>query len=155
MDYFFGFKTHADGDFVPKENGINDMVLKIDAVTETYTFTITPVSETTELYILGDGCFAGWDNALAFPMNGTGGIYTITAPLNGTDKAIKFITTLGQWDRMYGTDITGTSASGPLAFRATEGDPDPTSIPAPDAVGNYLVTVNTNTMTYTIAAAKK
>ena len=149
------FETNGDGNFVPKVDGTYDMVLKIDAVTETYTFTINPAGVVTELYMLGDGCAAGWDNALALPLNGTGGVYTITTTLNGAGKAIKFITTLGQWAPMYGTDATGTSVSGPLVYRATENDPDPASIPAPDAEGNYLVTVNTNTMTYTIAAAKK
>ncbi|MDX9771506.1 MAG: SusF/SusE family outer membrane protein [Tenuifilaceae bacterium] len=148
------FETNGDGNFVPTEDGVYDMVLKIDAVTETYTFTVNPAGVATELYMLGDGCSAGWDNGLALPMNGTNGLYTITAPLNGAGTAIKFITTLGQWAPMYGTDGTATSTNGPLVYRATESDPDPANIPAPDAVGSYLITVNTTDMTYTIAAAK-
>ena len=149
------FETNADGNFIPTEDGTYDMVLKIDAVTETYTFTVNPAGVSTGLYMLGDGCSAGWDNATALPMDGADGLYTLTTTLNGEGTAIKFITTLGQWAPMYGTDGTATSTSGPLVYRATENDPDPANIPAPDAAGNYLVTVNTNDMTYSIAAAKK
>ncbi len=149
------FGTNGDGNFVPLEDGVYDMVLKIDAVTETYTFTVNPAGAAPELYMLGDGCTAGWDNTAALPLNGTGGVYTITANLQGAGKYIKFITTLGQWAPMYGTDASGTSTGGTLVYRATESDPDPASIPAPDAVGDYLITVNTTAMTYTIAAAKK
>ena len=146
------FGTNTDGNFVPLENGIFDMVLKIDAVTEKYTFTINPAGAAPEMFMLGDGCSAGWDNTLALPMGGTGGIYYLTTTL-GAGKFIKFITTLGQWAPMYGTDASGTNTGGPLVYRATESDPDPSSIPTPATEGKYVVTLNTNTLTYTIAPA--
>ena len=147
------FETNGDKNFVPKENGTYDMVLKIDAVTEDYTLTINPAGVSTGLYMLGNGCSADWNNQNALPMDGSDGLYTITAPLNGAGTEIKFITTLGEWQPQYGTDATGTSTGGPLAVNGDGGDPD--GIPVPDAVGNYLITVNTNDMTYTIAAAKR
>lgn len=146
------FGTNGDGNFVPLENGVYDMVLKIDAVTEKYTFTVNPAGAAPEMYMLGDGCSAGWDNTLALPMVGSNGIYYITTTL-GASKSLKFITTLGQWAPMYGTDATGTSTGGPLVYRATEGDPDPASLPTPATEGKYVVTINTNNLTYSIAPA--
>ena len=148
------FETNGDGNFVPKENGVFDIELKIDAVTETYTFTVNPAGAAPELYMLGDGCSAGWDNTAALPMTGTGGVYSITTNLTSA-KFIKFITTLGQWAPMYGTDATGTGTGGPLVYRATEGDPDPPAIPTPATDGSYKVDVDINAMTYTITAATK
>lgn len=147
------FETNGDGNFVPKENGVYDFELKIDAVTETYTLTVNPAGAAPEMFMLGDGCSAGWDNTLALPMTGTGGIYNITTNLTG-GKYIKFITTLGQWAPMYGTDANGTSTGGNLVYRPTENDPDPASIPTPATDGTYIVSMNTNTLTYTITAKK-
>jgi hypothetical protein len=145
------FETNDDGNFVPTVDGTYDITFVIDALTETYTFTVKEAGAADpELYMLGDGCAAGWDNAVALPLDGTGGLYTITADLTGGGY-IKFITTLGQWAPMYGTDDTGTATGGPLVFRETEDDPDPASIPV-DADGNYTITVNTNDMTYTVVA---
>lgn len=146
------FTTNGDGNFVPTEDGTYDMVLKIDAVTEKYTFTVNPAGAAPEMFMLGDGCLAGWDNTKALPMTGTAGVYSITTSLTA-GKYIKFITTLGQWAPMYGTDAAGTSASGNLVYRPTESDPDPSSIPTPAADGKYVITINTNTLTYTVAPA--
>lgn len=145
------FGTNGDGNFVPSEAGTFDFELKIDAVTETYTLAVNPAGQAPELYMLGDGCTAGWDNTIALPMTGTAGEYTITTTLSA-GKWIKFITTLGAWAPMYGTDAAGTSESGNLVYRATESDPDPNSIPTPATDGTYTVSVNTNTLTYTITA---
>ncbi|MBS4059728.1 MAG: SusF/SusE family outer membrane protein [Bacteroidetes bacterium] len=146
------FTTNNDGNFVPTENGTYDITFKIDAVTEIYTFTVNPAGAAPEMFMLGDGSLAGWDNNAALPLAGADGIYSITTTLNGAGKFIKFITTLGQWAPMYGTDANGTSTGGNLVYRATESDPDPASIPAPEAAGLYVVTINTNDMTYSIAA---
>lgn len=145
------FGTNGDGNFVPTVDGTYDMVLKIDAVTEKYTLTVNPAGAAPEMYILGDGCAAGWDNTKALPMVGSNGIYSITTTLTAA-KSIKFIKTLGQWAPMYGTDGTGTNTGGPLVYRATESDPDPSNVPTPATDGKYCVTINTNTLTYTITA---
>lgn len=140
------------GNFLPLVAGVFDIVFEINAVTEVYTFTVNPAGAAPEMYMLGDGCAAGWNNGAALPMVGSDGVYSITTTLNGAGKYIKFITTLGQWAPMYGTDASGTSTTGSLVFRPTESDPDPASIPAPEAEGVYTITINTNTMTYNIAA---
>ncbi len=53
---------------------------------------------------------------------------------------------------MYGTDANGTSTGGNLVFRETEAVADPASIPTPATEGTYTVSINTNTLTYTITA---
>jgi len=147
------FTTNNDGNFVPTEDGTYDMVLKIDAVTEKYTFTVNPAGAAPEMFMLGDGCTAGWDNTKALPMmKASDGVYYISTTLLGDGKYIKFITTPGQWEPMYGTDAAGTSTGGNLVYRAV-GDPDPASIPCPATEGKYIVTINTNNLTYTIAPA--
>ena len=144
------FEGNGDGNFVPLVDGKYDMILEINAVTETYTFTVNPAGAAPELYLVGDGCAAGWDPGLALPFEGTDGVYTITTELNGDGTFIKFITTLGQWAPMYGTDDDGNTVFGKLVYRETEDDPDPVSIPAPVEAGMFLITVNTNDMTYQI-----
>ncbi len=147
------FEANGDGNFVPLENGIFDIKFEINAVTDSYTFTVNPAGAAPEMFMLGDGCAAGWDNETALPMSKVSdGVYTLTTTLNGTGTFIKFITTFGQWAPMYGTDENATSTSGNLVYRETESDPDPANIPAPEAAGDFVVTMNINDMTYTIAA---
>ena len=148
------FETNADGNFVPTEDGTYDMVLKIDAATETYTLTVNPVAASAEVYMLGDGCDAGWNYDNPMPMNGTDGLYTITTELKGTGTGVKFIPTPGVSIVQYGTNSTGTSTGGPLIYRETIGGKEPAPIPSPETIGNYIITINTNALTYTIAPAR-
>lgn len=148
------FETNNDGNFVPTEDGIFDIEFKINAVTEEFTFTVNPAGAAPELFMLGDGSPAGWDNTAATPLTGTNGEYSITSALPG-GGGIKFITVLGQWAPQYGTNAEGTSTSGTLVLRPTESDPDPAPIPAPADAGTYLISVNTNDLTYTITAVTK
>lgn len=93
------------------------------------------------LYMLGDGCTAGWDNANALPLTGDGkGVFTITTTLTG-GKVIKFIEVLGQWAPMWGAVDGAAGFKGSIRWRPTEADPDPASIPVP-ATGTYQVTVD-------------
>jgi len=83
-------------------------------------------------------------------MEGAGGEYTATVDL-GTGGFFKSISTLGEWQPQYGTDATGTWSGGPLFVNDGTGS-DPDAIPEPDAAGTYVVSINTNTMTYTVTA---
>jgi hypothetical protein len=147
------FGTNGDGNFVPLQNGFYDMELFIDAITEIYTLTVNPAGFEPELYILGDGTPAGWDNTAAMPMNGTNGYYFITLEIPGGGY-IKFLEVLGQWAPQYGTDEYGTSTGGNLVYRPTESYPDPPAIPAPLLAGSYAIIANTNDLTYSITLTK-
>ncbi|NPD46764.1 MULTISPECIES: SusF/SusE family outer membrane protein [unclassified Lentimicrobium] len=141
------FEGNGDGNFVPLADGTYDFVLEIDAITELYTLTVKSAGTTDpELYMLGDGCAAGWDNTVAIPFNGTGGVYTLTADLIAGGEGIKFISVLGQWQPQYGM---GANA-GELAVNDGTGT-DPAAIPV-EADGTYVITVNTNDMTYSVVS---
>jgi hypothetical protein len=141
--------TDPDGDFQAIEAGVFDIELVIDAVTENYTVNVKEAGTADpELYMLGDGTTAGWDNTAALAMMGTDGLYTITSDLTAGGN-VKFITTLGAWAPQYGTDADGTAAMGNLVYRETESDPDPASIPV-DADGTYVITAVTSSLTYMI-----
>jgi len=152
----------SDGNFQPKVDGIYDFELIIDAQTENYTVNVKSAgSADPEMYMLGDGCSAGWENTAALAMDGTGGVYTITTDLvlgvdgdgNPVNGNIKFITTLGQWAPMYGTEAGADPYSGVLVYRETESDPDPSTIPV-EVAGTYTITIDINNLTYTVEAAK-
>ena len=113
------------------------------------------VNVADELYLLGDATSIGWNNTAALPMTGNDGVFTITTNLEGGGTYLKFIVTLGQWTPQYGTDGNGTSTGGNLVYRPDEITPDPYAIPAPSVSGTYIVTANTNNLTYTIVPAKK
>ena len=137
----------TDPPAIPAPATTGEYKITVDTALLTYTIGMP----NPELYMLGDGTPAGWDNAAALPMNGTAGEYSLTLDLPGGGN-IKFIVTLGQWAPQYGTDETGTSTEGPLILRPDEATPDPIAIPAPADAGNYTISVNTNTLTYSITA---
>lgn len=138
-------ETVTDPPAIPAPAEAGQYKITIDTLALTYTIGVP----TPEMYMLGDGCAAGWNNGNALPMSGTGGSYFIITDLPGGGQ-LKFITTLGQWAPMYGTDATGTSESGPLVYRPDEATADPPAIPAPAAGGSYKVSMNINTMSYTV-----
>jgi len=137
----------ADPVAIPAPATSGDYKITVDTASLTYTIGMP----NPELYILGDGTPAGWDNTAAIPMNGSAGEYSLTLELPG-GGGIKLLVTLGQWAPQYGTDETGTSTGGPLIYRPDEATPDPANIPAPTDAGTYTISVNTNNLIYTISA---
>jgi len=130
-----------------------------DIFSETVKFTVTPFEAQLvypSIYMLGDATEPGWDNANALPMfafNETQ--FAIVASLAGEGKFVKFIQTLGAWAPQWGTDATGTNESGPLVFRETEAEPDPSAIPAPLLAGDYRIYADIAALTYTITKASE
>lgn len=122
---------------------------RIVADTLNLNYTVTKTS--AQLYILGDGTPAGWDNTAALPMTKIApGIFEIEVQLGGDGKFLKFIEVPGQWAPQYGTDANGTSDGGNLVYRPDESVQDQPAIPCPPTAGTYTVTVNLATMKYTI-----
>lgn len=119
---------------------------------------ITPYESALSIppvYMLGSGTRPGWDNAAAREMIylGDGKYFLIDSLFAGGDNWLKFIAELGKWAPQWGDDGTGDWASGGLAYRPTEGDPDPPAIPAPPVSGVYKVTFDMDNLTYTVEAS--
>jgi len=102
------------------------------------------------LYLLGDATDAGWDNntTLEAPYLSSGK-YGIAAHLK-PNAWLKFIKTQGQWAPMWGSDGTGDAFSGKLAYRPTEDDTDPASIPSPSEEGDYRIDVDITNLNYSV-----
>ena len=140
-------ETVADPPAIPAPLVTGDYRIEADTVNLTYTVAAT----SAQLYILGDGTPAGWDNTAAIAMTKVKpGIFEISVELGGDGKFLKFVEVLGQWAPQWGTDAAGTSSEGKLVYRPDETVADPPSIPCPATAGTYTVKVNLITMTYTI-----
>jgi len=108
------------------------------------------------LYLIGDGSTIGWDNtntSLQFAYDADAEVYKIVATLGGGGLFIKAFEVEGQWAPQWGTDATGTYEGGPLVYRPTEDEPDPTAIPTPEEAGDYLITFDLVNLVYTIELA--
>ncbi|NOR88489.1 MAG: SusF/SusE family outer membrane protein [Bacteroidales bacterium] len=132
------FEGNGDGNFVPLVDGFYDIVLFIDAVTETYTFTVNPAGVSFNvLYV--PGAHQGWDpaNESTVVYDGIGdGNYE--GYLYFPDAANEFKFTNGPtWDENYGDD----GADGTL-------DNGGANIVGGDA-GYYKLNVDFNALTYT------
>ena len=120
------------------------------ADTANLTYEISKTSAT--LYLVGDACDAGWDNANGIEFTkDSPGIFTLTTNLKA-EGGLKFLEVSGQWAPQWGTDDTGTAESGPLVYRPDEETADPPNIVAPSSAGSYLISLNLITRTYTIIA---
>lgn len=140
-------ETVTDPPAIPSPAVAGDYRIEADTVNLTYT--VTPAS--AQLFLLGDGTPAGWDNTAALPMTKVSpGIFEISVELGGDGKYLKFIEVLGQWAPQYGTDAAGTNSEGALVYRPDETVADPPAIPCPATAGTYTVKVNLIKMTYTI-----
>lgn len=130
-----------------------------NAVSETVKMKVTPYAAEIvypPIYLLGDATAPGWVNTDALPMHAFNTTqFAIVANLAGEGKYLKFIRTLGAWAPQWGTDGTGTGESGPLVFRPTEDEPDPSAIPAPAAAGDYRIFADIQALTYTITKASE
>lgn len=109
-------------------------------------YAASPTYEYTDLFLIGSATAGGWTNDAAnadlLPMLKTSdaAIYTFTGFFK--EGAFKAITQKGSWDGQYGL---GASA-GSLSSDGGSGD-----IPVP-ADGYYSLTMNTNSLTYTLVA---
>ncbi len=120
------------------------------ADTANLTYEVSKTSAT--LFLVGDASDAGWDNANGIPFTKESpGIFTLTTNLKA-EGGLKFLEVSGQWAPQWGTDDTGTADTGPLVYRPDEGTADPPNIVAPSSAGEYLITLNLITKTYTIIA---
>jgi starch-binding outer membrane protein SusE/F len=115
-----------------------------------------PIPNTGELYITGNAVASDWTNSPPVTQKFTtvsSTEFSITVDLvSGSDKAYKFLTTLGAWQPQYGRKkgTSGTWDTGDLGLNNnTPGyDSDPDGIPSPAVSGKYKITLNFKTGKY-------
>jgi hypothetical protein len=133
---------------MPAYHVLGDYYIMADTVNLLYETQLT----SGQLYLVGDATPAAWDAgaAIAFTQSSPH-IFTLTTNLNATG-GMKFLEVQGAWAPQYGTNDKGNNKKGVLIYRMNESVPDPPSIPAPSAAGQYLITVDLTTMKYTVEA---
>lgn len=149
--------SNPDGDTFAPDAGNNNIKgpttsglykIVVDFVTAKYTVTLlssNPVPD--NLFIVGDATAGAWANPVPTPSQQFTQIsnaeYQISLPLVG-GKTYLFLPKNGDWGHKYGgTGKTG----GPLL---ADNDVPGSNTPAPDASGNYLITVNFLSKQYTV-----
>lgn len=131
---------------IPSPELAGDYRIVADTANLVYTVSLTSAT----LYLVGDGCDAGWTPENGLPFNKVApGIFTLTTTLKA--GGLKFLETTTGWAPQWGTDATGTSNFGPLVYRPNESVPDPASITSPGA-GTYTININLATLKYEIVA---
>ncbi|MCD6111903.1 MAG: SusE domain-containing protein [Bacteroidales bacterium] len=132
---------------IPAPETDGDYYIEADTAALTYTVSAT----SAQLYLVGDGCSVGWDNANGIEFTKESpGIFSLVTTLNAEGE-MKFLEVSGQWAPQWGTDEDGTAEGGNLIYRPTENVTDPVNIPTPGA-GTYKIELNLITKKYTITA---
>lgn len=122
------------------------------AYSDTITLTLTPYADVftvKPIYLLGNATAAGWTNTAALEMTHIeAGKFGIVATLSG--EFMKFISVLGAWAPQWGQEA-GDANAGTLAYRPTEGDPDPPAINVSALpAGEYYIVADTAALTYKV-----
>ncbi len=141
-------ETVADPAAIPSPPTAGDylVVVNIDALT--YSVTAMPDA----VYLVGDGCTAGWTPTAGLPFTKTApGKYTLTTALTAS-KSLKILySNSGAWAPQWGTTTGAISALGKLSFRPNETVADPASIPTPATAGTYKIDLDFSENTYKIS----
>ncbi|PID93198.1 MAG: hypothetical protein CSA95_08615 [Bacteroidetes bacterium] len=134
------FETNGDGNFVPKVDGVYRLELVIDAMTETYTLTVSAAGEPAKLWL--PGSYQGWDPGAAptivDPEND--GTYSGVVDITGEGTILFKFTSQPNWD---GTNYGAGETAGTLSADGAAGN-----LELPEG-GSYLFTVDTNALTWT------
>jgi len=149
--------SNPDGDTFSPDAGNNNIKgpaasglykIVVDFVTAKYTVTLlssNPVPD--NLFIVGDATAGAWANPVPTPSQQFTQIsnaeYQISLPLTG-GKSYLFLPKNGDWGHKYG----GTSKTGGTLL--ADNDVPGSNTPAPDASGNFLITVNFLSKQYTV-----
>jgi hypothetical protein len=139
------FKPEGGDMKAPAATGIYKIVVDF----QTNKWTVTPVTLPTNLYIVGDATAGGWNNPVPVPSQQFTQLDTYTFGLVTTlttGKSFLLLPLNGDWNHKYGGASDGSSLSTLLA----DGDVPGSNTPAPSATGQYLITVNFFTNTYSV-----
>ncbi|NDC77963.1 MAG: hypothetical protein EBZ67_08840 [Chitinophagia bacterium] len=146
-DFGYNFNDNFPG---PAASGLYTLNMDFQAGK----FTMTPFTQQhglpSELYIVGDATPAGWTNPVPVPSQRftriNSSVFELTVNL-AANKFYLFLPENGNWGKKYGAvdnQAPGIkNAGGPLK-------PEGQDMPSPDVAGNYKITVNFLTNTYTL-----
>lgn len=139
------FKPEGGDMKAPAATGIYRIVVDF----QTNKWTVTPVTTPTNLYIVGDATAGGWNNPVPVPSQQFTQLDTYTFGLVTTlttGKSFLLLPVNGDWNHKFGGSSDGSSLSKLL----TDGDVPGSNTPAPSVTGQYLITVNFFTGTYSV-----
>jgi hypothetical protein len=139
------FKPEGGDMKAPAATGIYRILVDF----QTNKWTVTPVTLPTNLYIVGDATGGGWSNPVPVPSQQFTQLDTYTFGLVTTlttGKSFLFLPVNGDWNHKFGGSSDGSSLSKLL----TDGDVPGSNTPAPSVTGQYLITVNFFTGTYSV-----
>ena len=140
------FKPEGGDMLAPASSGVYDIIVDFQAST----WTVTPVSIPTNLYIVGDATAGGWNNPVPTPSQQFTKLdtYTFAIVINLTaGKSYLFLPVNGDWSHKFGGATDGSTTSTLLADGAVPGS----NTPAPASDGQYLIVVNFATNTYSVS----
>jgi hypothetical protein len=139
------FKPEGGDMKAPAATGIYRILVDF----QTNKWTVTSVTLPTNLYIVGDATGGGWSNPVPVPSQQFTQLDTYTFGLVTTlttGKSFLFLPVNGDWNHKFGGSSDGSSLSKLL----TDGDVPGSNTPAPSVTGQYLITVNFFTGTYSV-----
>ena len=117
----------------------------------TNSYTVTPYTGPSNLYIVGDATAGGWNNPVPTPsqqITQTGNAeFQLTISLT-SGKSYLFLPVNGDWSHKFGGSTDGTSSSGGILL--ADGAVPGSNTPAPASSGTYTIKVNFITMRYKV-----
>ncbi|RYY38183.1 MAG: hypothetical protein EOO08_15615 [Chitinophagaceae bacterium] len=123
--------------------------LEVDFQSGRFAWTPVTTQVPTALYFTGDAFPDGWTNSPSAAQQLTR-VNSVTFQKTGAaltpGKYYKFLSSPGNWQPQFG----GSSATGGALGANYGSGSDPDAIPTPAAAGNYTITVNFLTNTYTV-----
>ncbi len=137
------------GSNTPAPSASGPYKIVVDFATNSYT--VTPYSGPSNLYIVGDATAGEWNNPVPTPSQQFTQVsmaeYQITIGLTG-GKSYVFLPVNGSWDHKYGGSSDGTASGGGTLL--ADGDVPSSNTPAPSESGNYKIVVNFISNTYKV-----
>jgi starch-binding outer membrane protein SusE/F len=138
------FKAEGGDLKAPAASGLYMIIVNF----ATSSFTVTPYTGPSNLFIVGDATPGGWTNPVPVPSQqftqNTTGIFQLTLPLTA-DKSYLLLPENGVWGKFGGTGANNSNNVNGDSFKAEGSD-----LKAPATNGTYTITVNFFTMTFKV-----
>lgn len=139
------FKAGGSDMKAPATSGLYMIIVNF----ATSSWTVTPYTGPSNLFIVGDATPGGWANPVPVPSQQftqtTTGIFQLTLPLTA-DKSYLFLPVNGDWGQKYG----GVGANNTNNVNGDQFQAGGSDMKAPATSGTYTITVNFFTMTFKV-----